>query len=285
MINVGIVGGGKGGTAILKVIHGLPEVSIVGIADIDENAPGIKLAKEKGIKTFHDCVDLLKIPELDLVIEVTGNPKVQEILYTQKRQETVIIDANAARLMMIIVEAKEDIAKKLYIQAQELAGTAEELSDTIKEIKNAAKEVADGAEELAARGSNLNDSATSARDYAKNIGDVLAFIKRVASQTKLLGLNAAIEAARAGEQGRGFAVVADEVRKLAEDSAQAVEQISNILQNIEQSVEKIVEEISKTAQVTEVQAGATQQIVTEIVQLEYAVENLRKVAQQLVNLS
>lgn len=57
------------------------------------------------------------------------------------------------------------------------------------------------------------------------------------------------------------------------------------MQNIEQSVEKIVEEISKTAQVTEVQAGATQQIVTEIVQLEYAVENLRKVAQQLVNLS
>ncbi|WP_338833965.1 hypothetical protein MHLNE_03420 [Moorella humiferrea] len=49
MINLGIVGAGKGGTAIFKATHGLPEVRIAGIADINENAPGIRLAKEKGV--------------------------------------------------------------------------------------------------------------------------------------------------------------------------------------------------------------------------------------------
>ncbi|WP_287843981.1 methyl-accepting chemotaxis protein [Caldanaerobacter sp.] len=233
---------------------------------------------------YSACVHLLKTSQLDSVIEVTGNPKVQELLRTHKNEQTVIIDANAARLMMRIVEAKEDMARKLYLQVQELAREAEKLSNTIKEIKNAAQDVAGGAEELAVRSSNLNDSANRARNYAQNIGDVLSFIKRVASQTKLLGLNAAIEAARAGEQGKGFAVVAEEVRKLAEESAQAVEQIGNILKNIEGSVETIVGEIDKTTQIAGLQAGSTQQIVREIMQLEHTVNNLRNVAQQLISL-
>lgn len=284
MINLGIVGGGKGGTAILKATHGLPDVRIAGIADINEDAPGIKLAKEKGIRTFRDCLELLQTPQLDLVIEATGNPKVQELLYTHKQEQTVIIDAYAARLMMTIVNAKEDMVKKLHAQAQELAATAEELSNTLKEIGSAAKELAVGAEELATRGHSLDGTASTAKSHVQNIGDVLSFIKKVAAQTKLLGLNAAIEAARAGEQGRGFAVVAGEVRKLAEDSARAVEQISEILQNIERSVGEITEGILQTTQVTERQAGATQQIVGRIGQLEQVAENLRKVARHLAAL-
>ncbi|KKC30200.1 methyl-accepting chemotaxis protein [Caldanaerobacter subterraneus KAk] len=284
-MNIGIVGAGKGGTAILKAIYGLPEVFVAGVVDIDENAPGMKLAREKGIRTFTNCVDLLKMPQLDLVIEVTGNPKVQEILYTHKSENTVVIDANAAKLMMNVVQSKEEMTKKLYMQAQELAKEAEKLGNAVKEIKGAAQNVAEGAEELALMSSNLNDSANNARSYTQNIGEVLSFIKRVASQTKLLGLNAAIEAARAGEHGRGFAVVAEEVRKLAEESAQAVEQIGSILKNIENSVEAIVNEINKTTQIAELQAGSTQQIVSEIMELEHTADNLKKVANQLINLS
>jgi methyl-accepting chemotaxis protein len=173
MIKVGIIGGGKGGTAILNEIKDLEDVFIMGIADVDEKASGIILAKSLGIKTFKNCVDLLNIPEVELIVEVTGNPKVLELIHANKKEGVSLIDANSAKLMMAIIKAKEETDEKLYIQAQNLAKTAENPTNTIKEIRNEIKEVANGAEELVERSTSLSSSAISAKDYAENINDVL----------------------------------------------------------------------------------------------------------------
>jgi methyl-accepting chemotaxis protein len=62
-------------------------------------------------------------------------------------------------------------------------------------------------------------------------------------QTNLLALNASIEAARAGEKGRGFAVVADEVRNLADESAKAVQGITNLVHNMQSEVKNVADQI------------------------------------------
>ena len=73
-------------------------------------------------------------------------------------------------------------------------------------------------------------------DNAQKIGEIVQLVGNIAAQTNLLALNASIEAARAGEHGEGFAVVAEEVRLLADESAKAVQGISDLVATIQTDV-------------------------------------------------
>ena len=63
--------------------------------------------------------------------------------------------------------------------------------------------------------------------------NIIELIKGISEQTNLLSLNAGIESARAGEAGKGFGIVAEEIRILAEQSADAANDIEQLIHEIE----------------------------------------------------
>ncbi|OIJ11755.1 methyl-accepting chemotaxis protein [Anaerobacillus alkalilacustris] len=134
-------------------------------------------------------------------------------------------------------------------QVQDRAIASKQLSNemvnTLNESKQIIQSLVSGISQLA----NDNQSSLSAvhrlEAHAKKVGEIISLVGDIANQTNLLALNASIEAARAGEQGKGFAVVADEVRKLADESSNAVQGISHLINNIQVEVANVVNQISK----------------------------------------
>ncbi|WP_127016754.1 hypothetical protein [Anoxybacter fermentans] len=134
MLYVGIVGAGKGGTALFKILSGIPDVEIIGVADLDDKAPGMILAREANIFTTRDFTELLQDPRKKIIIDATGLENVNNRLRELADNQTNIVDSSAALLMMLMVESREKLIRKLEEQSGQMAELARELSDTMMEI-------------------------------------------------------------------------------------------------------------------------------------------------------
>ncbi len=80
-------------------------VEIVGLADLNAEAPGVQLASKHGVRTTTNFIELLRGDQpVDLVIEVTGVKQVRQDLLSEMRdsgnRHTIIVRELIAILMM-----------------------------------------------------------------------------------------------------------------------------------------------------------------------------------------
>mgnify|MGYP001396310089 CR=1 FL=1 len=94
--------------------------------------------------------------------------------------------------------------------APELAGIASTLASGARQQASQAEMIADCVEKMA---DGLTSAMQTLEHSSTNVGEIVAAIKRVADQTRILSINASIEAARAGNVGLAFGAVAHEVER------------------------------------------------------------------------
>jgi Methyl-accepting chemotaxis protein len=152
------------------------------------------------------------------------------------------------------------------------------LSQSLEEISAVIQELAASASDISSNESKLNHSIQEVSDLSLKIKEVLVFIKQIADETKMLGLNASIEAARAGEIGRGFGVVAEEIRKLSDESKNTVAQIRTLTDSIDYKVEETVKNSQITLDSSQEQASAIQELTASIEEISAMAEKLEKIA-------
>ncbi|MCR5212385.1 MAG: methyl-accepting chemotaxis protein [Lachnospiraceae bacterium] len=192
---------------------------------------------------------------------ISGGMKSLSAAMESSMRSTSILEDTSSEISAVTAQGKEKVGTLTSITAESMAAFEKVLSvmNTISES-------------------------------SKKIGTASAFIEDVAQQTNLLSLNASIEAARAGEAGRGFSVVADEIRKLADQSAQSVQGINDVLYELQRNMGEADSQMGVVKDCVERQNISVQEtsesfdkIIDSVGSVQSAIDDLNGVNDELKN--
>jgi predicted homoserine dehydrogenase-like protein len=110
-IRIVLIGAGETGTPLLQQLLAAPFVKVVGVADLNADMPGIRLARQHGVQTTNDFMALVRLGDaVDIIIDVTGVAHVREQLRRHMQESgnhhTIIMHELIAVLLMSLSQGK-----------------------------------------------------------------------------------------------------------------------------------------------------------------------------------
>ena len=194
------------------------------------------------VDTLKGCSDSLDssagtmaVNSKNLVGYVTDNTATTEELASSLTSTGSIVDRvnNNIKHMNELVENVAQSVREGSEQSGNILAAAESME------KKSAQTLVESKKNIEENKTAVQDVMVKLRTLSK-INTFVNDILSIATQTKLLSLNASIEAARAGEQGKGFAVVATEIGTLASNTSSAAQKIQDITRLTNESVDETV---------------------------------------------
>lgn len=145
---VAILGAGRGGCALLDLLHQIPSIEIVGIADRDPAAPGLQRARELQVPVTTNVPDLISNHGVSLIMDVTGDPEMETYLHAHKPPAADILSGSASRLLWKLIQHESKLEAEL-LQAEKLAGIGSFAAGIAHDINNPLQLILGLAENLA----------------------------------------------------------------------------------------------------------------------------------------
>jgi signal transduction histidine kinase len=134
-IKVAILGAGRGGTALLDLLHQIPAIEIIGITDRDRHAPGLQRAKDLRVPVTERVEDLIASHNVNLIMDVTGDPQMSRVIQAHKRPATDVLSGSAARVLWELVRHEAHLQAELF-HAEKLAGIGSFAAGIAHDINN-----------------------------------------------------------------------------------------------------------------------------------------------------
>jgi len=167
-----ILGAGRGGRALLDLLHQIPSIEIVGIADRNPDAPGLQRARELHLPVITNVPDLIGNRGVSLIMDVTGDPEMETYLHAHKPPTTDILSGSASRLLWKLIQHESKLEAEL-LQAEKLAGIGSFAAGIAHDINNPLQLILGLAENL-----------TEERDLAavhEQARDIIEAVKRTSA--------------------------------------------------------------------------------------------------------
>jgi signal transduction histidine kinase len=145
---VAILGAGRGGHALLDLLHHIPSIEIVGIADRNPAAPGLERARELQVPVTTNVPDLINNHGVNLILDVTGDPEMETYLHAHKPPPANILSGSASRLLWKLIQHESKLEAEL-LQSEKLAGIGSFAAGVAHDINNPLQLILGLAENLA----------------------------------------------------------------------------------------------------------------------------------------
>jgi two-component system NtrC family sensor kinase len=185
-MRVAIIGAGRGGTALLDVLHQIGTIEVVGITDKDPLAPGLQRAREINVTIYDQVADLIKSPGLNLVMDVTGDLAMVPVLQEQLPTEVDIISGQAARLLWTLVQHESTLQTEL-LHAEKLAGIGSFAAGIAHDMNNPLQLILGLAENLSDE-EDLDAVHAQARDIIDAVKRTTAICRDLTSYSRRTSL-------------------------------------------------------------------------------------------------
>lgn len=119
MTRIVIIGGGRGGTALIPILLEDKDIEIIGLVDMDENATGIKLAERLGIPIFNNIKECIEKGNFDVVVDVTRNKEVSDLLKNNLPPTVEILGNTCSKLVWDLVTERRNMLEELKLSLKE----------------------------------------------------------------------------------------------------------------------------------------------------------------------
>jgi len=118
-VSIGLIGAGRTGTPLLKELFKYPYVTFAGVADLNDQAEGMALARDKGIATFTDPMALVALgDEIDILVEVSGDnslkKQIKDSFGKSDNKHTLIMHDLIARLFISVCTQQPDMIPSFH---------------------------------------------------------------------------------------------------------------------------------------------------------------------------
>ena len=119
-IVLAVVGGGTRAASMLRLMNELENVSVAAVCAATSTAPAFRLADDLGIFATTDMTEVFQVPGLDLVIDMSEDPRVHADLEMQRPQSLSVVGASGSELVWDLLVAKKrgEEQEKLFVELQ-----------------------------------------------------------------------------------------------------------------------------------------------------------------------